>query len=188
VRSVISPLLLVAALLVAGTARAAFIDFGASALHGNTVTVGDLGPGRLAIDPHFAANTSIDLAIVLEPEDAGALAWNALVDNLTGEVWKAFFIGLDGARLAHAGSITANAGVVMGMDLIEETAVITFDPAEAAGIDLGAPFGAGEDWVVDAGGATTFQLSFAPYAVPEPASIFAIGFGLAAIAAGRRAP
>jgi hypothetical protein len=182
--------LLFAALLVqTGIARAASVDFAASELRGNSVVVTDLGPGLLAIDPAFVSDAPIDLIIVLGAEDMGApLAWNALVDNLTGEVWQAFTVEVFGATSMHVGSAVANAGAIAWIDATWATATLRFDPAEAAGIDLGAPFGVGEDWRVDLGGldSTSFRLRFAPLAVPESSTLLAIGGGLVALARIRR--
>jgi hypothetical protein len=187
-RAIAATLLFAALCAQSGAARAASIDFGASELRGNSVVATDLGPGWLAIDPAFVNAEPIDLLILLEAEDMGALlAWNALVDNLSGEVWSAFTIEVFDAAALHAHSVYANAGVFAGIDATTTAAVIHFDPAEAAGIDLGAPFGAGADWQVDVGDldATSFRIRFAPLAVPESASPIAIG-ALAALAAGRR--
>lgn len=184
-RAIAASLAVVALLASNGAARAASIDFAASELRGNSVVATDLGAGLLAIDPAFVNAQPIDLAILLDAEDVGApLAWNALVDNLTGEVWSAFTIEVFGATSLFAGSAVANAGAVSGVDASATAAVLHFDPFEAAGIDLGAPFGVGTDWSVDPG-AAGFRIRFSPLAVPEPASLLAIGLGLAALAAGR---
>ncbi len=178
--------LFVASLVVQGdAARAASIDFGASELRGNGVVATDLGAGLLAIDPAFASDAAIDLLILLDAEDMGApLAWNALVDNLSGEVWSAFTVEVFGATSLHAGSAVANAGAVAGIVATATAATLHFDPAEAAGIDLGAPFGVGEDWSVALGplDSTSFRIRFAPVAVPEPASLVSIALGLALLA------
>jgi hypothetical protein len=170
----------------AGSANAAFVDFAASTLNGNAVTETDLGPGALAIDPHFANAAPIEVAIVLEDADAGAVAWNALVDNLTGEVWSSFAIELFGAPDLLIGSVAANAGAVETIAATPISAIVFFDPAEAAGIDLGAPFGAGTDWVVTGATGPGFRLRFTPVPVPEPASLVLLGLGIAAIATARR--
>lgn len=186
-RGAIIPLLIAVSLGFAGTARAASIDFAASELRGNTVIATDLGPGQLAIDPQFNSAAPIDLAIVLDAADAGALTWNALVDNLTGEVWSAFSVAVFDASGLVAGSVVANAGGVASIATTTTSATIHFDPAEAAGIDLGAPFGAGADWLVEGGAGATFRLHLAPVAVPEPASLLTLAFGIAWFAATRRA-
>jgi hypothetical protein len=173
-----------AVVVLASDARAAFLDLDASDLGGNTVDVSSPGPGQLAIDPDFTTATPMTLAIVLEPADAASIAWNALVDNLTGEVWSQFQIEVVGAFLA-TGSATANAGAVSAIVAGgSRAATVLFDPAEAAGIDLGAPFGIGEDWGVYGieGG---FSLRLQPIAVPEPGTLGAIGLGIAALAARR---
>lgn len=186
-RGALPKLLVAAGIAFAGSAHAASVDFAASELRGNTVVATDLPPGLLAIDPHFTSAAPIDLLIVLAAEDAGALAWNALVDNLTGEVWSAFSIEVFDANGLVAGSVVANAGGVASLATTPASATIHFDPAEAAGIDLGAPFGAGEDWLVEAGAGATFRLRFAPVAVPEPTSLVALALGITVLAA-RRAP
>jgi hypothetical protein len=180
-------LLAVVLLVQAGVARAASIDFGASELRGNSVVVTDLGPGLLAIDPAFVSAAPIDLVVVLGSEEVGApLFWNALVDNLTGEVWSAFRVEVfDGGSLSIR-SISANAGAVAFVAATFASATIHFDPAEPAGIDLGAPFGVGEDWNVALGdGATSFRLRFAPVPVPEPSALLTMLFGLVALAGSR---
>ena len=184
------PTLLLATLVAhAGVASAASIDFAASDLRGNSVAVTNLGPSLLAIDPRFVNDAPIDLIIILDAEDMGApLAWNALVDNLTGEVWQAFSVEVFGAISMHVGSAVANAGAIAWIDATWATATLRFDPAEAAGVDLGAPFGVGEDWNVDLGtvATTSFRLRFAPLAVPEPSALLSILVGLAALAGSRR--
>ncbi len=185
-QSVVTKLLFAAAIAFGSGANAASIDFAASTLRGNTVLATDLGPGLLAIDPHFTSAAPIDLLIVFAAGDAGSLAWNALVDNLTGEVWSAFSIEVFDANALVAGSVVANAGAVASIATTIASATIHFDPAEAAGIDLGAPFGAGADWLVEAGAGATFRLRLAPVAVPEPASLLMLALGVAAISAGRR--
>lgn len=175
----------VSALVLASGARAAFLDVAASDLGGNVVDVSSPGPGQLAIDPDFTSATPMTLSIVLEPEDQdGSLYWNALVDNLSGEVWAAFRIEFVGASSFQVGSARANAGSVSWIGAGITGATVHFDPAEAAGLDLGAPFGIGEDWgveVVDG----AFSLRLQPIAVPEPGTLGAIGIGLAALAARR---
>lgn len=184
-RAIAATLAGIALLALSGAAHSASIDFGASELHGNSAVATDLGPGLLAIDPAFANAESIDLLILLDADDLGApLAWNALVDNLTGEVWSAFTVEVLGATSLIAGSAVANAGAVSGIDTTTTAATIHFDPFEAAGVDLGAPFGVGTDWSVDLD-AASFRIRFSPIAAPEPTSLIAIGFGLAALAAGR---
>lgn len=182
------PVLLLAALVAhAGVAPAASIDLAASELRGNSVAVSNLGPGLLAIDPDFVNDAPIDLIVVLDAEDLGALAWNALVDNLTGEVWQAFRVEVFGAISMYVGSAVANAGAIGAIDATPTAATLHFDPAEAAGLDLGAPFGVGEDWNVELGDVATasFRLRFAPLAVPEPSALVAIGWGLAVLARRR---
>ncbi len=185
-RGAFNTLLVMAMLAIGSAAHAASIDFAASELRGNTVTATNLGPGLLAIDPQFNSAAPIDLAIVLDAEDGDALDWNALIDNLTGEVWSAFSIEVFDATGLDAGSVVANAGAAASIDTTATSAVIHFDPAEAAGIDLGAPFGTGFDWRVAAGDGATFRLRLAPVAVPEPASLLTLALGIAAIAAARR--
>lgn len=186
-RAAVATLLVAAAIAFASESRAAFVDLGASELRGNTVVASDLGPGLLAIDPQFASAAPIDLSIVLDAEDAGLLAWNALVDNLTGEVWSAFSIEVFDAAGIAIGSVVANAGAVASIATTPTAATVHFDPAEAAGIDLGAPFGEGQNWAVEAGAGATFRLRFAPVAVPEPASLLTLALGITVLAA-RRAP
>ena len=182
------PLLVVALFAQVAAARAASIDFAASELRGNSVVGTDLGPGLFAIDPAFASAAPIDLRIVLDAEDVGApLRWNALVDNLTGEVWRAFSVEVFDAVWLGVGSARANAGSISGVGATATAATLTFDPAEAAGIDLGAPFGVGEDWSVDLGdvATTSFRLRLVPLPVPEPTSLLTIAIGLAALLWGR---
>lgn len=172
-----------ACLLVATTAGAASLDLAASDLGGNGVDVSSPGPGQLAIDPDFTTAAPMTLAIVLDAEDGGSIAWNALVDNLTGEVWREFQIEVVGALL-DVGTATANAGAVAWIAFRSDAAAVRFDPAEAAGLDLGAAFGSGEDWrVVGAEGG--FLLRLRPVPVPEPGTLGGIGLGLAALAARR---
>ena len=181
----ISMALFVAALFAqAGVARAASVDFAASEVRGNSVVVTDLGPGLLAIDPAFVSAAPIDLIVILGSQDLGApLAWNSLVDNLSGEVWRAFTVEVFGVIALHAGSAVANAGAITGIDATATAATLRFDPAEAAGIDLGAPFGVGENWSVDLGDldSAAFRLRLAPLAVPEPTSLISIALGLVAL-------
>jgi hypothetical protein len=175
-------------------ARAARIDFAASDLGGGSVVETDLGPGALAFDPAFPAFAPMRLAIVVEDGDVGAaLAWNALVDNLTGELWRAFSIELDGATFDTVGSAVANASVVAGIDVGATTARVRFgDAGEAAGLDLGAATGTGEDWRIALGQLTvgdSFAIVMTPHVVPEPASLalLALGVGgLAGMSGGRR--
>jgi hypothetical protein len=182
-----STLLLAAALAAFLTfgvpARAAHIDLGASDLGGGSVATSDLGPGTLAFDPGFVSNAPMTLAIVLDAAETGApLAWTALVDNLTGELWGAFRIEVLGAAIAQAGTVRGNASSA-SVSAGPAGAVVVFgDPGEAAGLDIGA-FDVGEiDWLLDAGAAGSFTIVLQPLAVPEPTSAALLSLGVLGLA------
>lgn len=173
----------VATFVFAPHARAALVDASASDLRGNGLDVSVLEGGGLGLDPDFFFAEPMDIAIVLEPDDGPTIAWNALVDNLTGEVWSGFVVEVIGAALLP-GSAAANAGGIAAIEATPTTALVSLDPAEPAGLDLGAALGSGVDWGVairDGG----FVLRFRPVAVPEPGTLGAIGIGLVALAARR---
>jgi hypothetical protein len=174
----------------AGDASAARIDLAASDLGGGSVVETDLGPGALAFDPAFPGFAPMRLVIELEDGDFGApIAWNALVDNLSGELWAAFSIRLEGAQWGVVGSALANAGAVSGVDAGVQVATVRFAaPGEPAGLDLGAPFGVGTDWRIDVGalGVTSFVMVLTPVAVPEPGTALLVGLGLAGLVSRRR--
>jgi hypothetical protein len=167
-------------------ARAAHLDHGASDLGGGSVVETDLGPGFLAFDPAFPTFAPMTLAIVFDAGEAGApIAWNALVDNLTGELWRAFSIRLVGATFAEIGSASGNSAAVTAVVTSAGEALIRFgEPGEAAGIDLGAALGAGADWRI-AGAGSGFTMVLQPLAVPEPGTAALLAIGLASLAARR---
>jgi hypothetical protein len=167
-------------------ARAAHIDLAASDLGGGSVAETDLGPGFLAFDPAFPAFAPMTLAIVFDAGEAGApIAWNALVDNLTGELWRAFSIRLVGATFAGIGSASGNSAAVDTVVTSAAEALIRFgDPGEAAGIDVGAALGSGTDWQI-AGAGAGFTMVLQPVAVPEPGTAALLAIGLAGLAARR---
>jgi hypothetical protein len=171
----------------AGAAGAARIDLATSDLGGGSVVETDLGPGALAFDPAFPGFAPMRLVIELEAEDLGApLAWNALVDNLSGALWAAFSIRLEGASWELVGSAAANAGVVSDVDADAQTAVVHFAlPGEPAGLDLGAAAGAGTDWRIAfaAPAPASFTMVLAPLAVPEPGAALLLALGLAGLGA-----
>lgn len=176
----------VSVLAFAAPAAAARIDFGTSDLGGGSVVETDLGPGTLAFDPGFPGFAPMRLVILIEDGDAGAsLAWNAFADNLSGELWRAFSIELEGASFEFVGSAVANASAVDGSDVGAAMAVVRFtDPGEAAGLDLGAPLGIGEDWRIASGGLAvgdSFAMVLTPLAVPEPTSSALLGLGVAGL-------
>lgn len=166
--------------LLAAHAHAAFLDLDASELGGNTVDVSDLGPGLLGIDPDFTTAAPMELAIVLEPEDGGVLAWNALIDNLTGEAWSAFEIEVFGAAL-QAGSARANGGVIASLVATSHAAQISFDPFESAGLDLGAPLGVGTNWGTAGDQGPSVLLRLTPVPVPEADTLALVSLGVAAL-------
>jgi hypothetical protein len=171
-------------LALAGPAGAASIDLAASDLGGGSVTETDLGPGTLAFDPTFPGFAPMRLVIQVEDGDFGApIAWNALVDNLSGALWAGFSIRLEGASWDLVGSAVANAGSVSGVDADASLAVVHFaPPGEPAGLDLGAANGPGPDWRIDLGALTSasFVMVLAPVAVPEPAPGLLLAVALAA--------
>ena len=174
--------------LAAGSASAAHIDLAASDLGGGSLVEQDLGPGVLAFDPAFVGFAPMRLAVVVDAGDAGApLAWNALVDNLTGELWIAFSMRLEGASWDFLGSATPNAGALLSVTGSADAAEVRFaPPGEPAGLDLGAALGTGADWRIGLGSLAagdSFVLELAPVAVPEPATGALLALGLLAFAA-----
>lgn len=190
-RHALAALALAAALGAAPGARAAHIDLAASDLGGGSLTTVDLGPGALGTDPAFVSFAPMRLAVVLDAADLGGpLAWNGLVDNLTGELWIRFEISLEGASFALLGSAKGNAGSVQAVEGGGSGALVRFaPPGEAAGLDLGAALGTGTDWLIDLGAlgaGSSFTIVLQPVAVPEPASAALTALGLAALAARRK--
>jgi hypothetical protein len=169
----------------AAPAQAVFVDVAASDLGGNTVDFAVLPDGTLAVDPHFATATPMRIALVLEAGDPTPLVWNALVDNLTGELWSAFEIEAIGATLG-LGSAVANAGAVAAIEPTASGARILLDPGEPAGLDLGAVFGVGTDWTLTPSAGAAVALRLVPTAVPEPVSLVTLAFGLGVIGARSR--
>lgn len=174
-------------LALAAPAGAASIDLAQSDLGGGSVVETDLGPGTLAFDPAFPGFAPMRLVIRVEDGDFGApIAWNALVDNLSGELWGGFSIRLEGAAWDLVGSAVANAGAVSGVDADANLAVVHFaPPGEPAGLDLGAANGPGPDWRIDLGviAAPMFVMVLTPLAVPEPAPGLLMALAFAALGA-----
>ena len=193
VRRTLVALALGVGLLAGSSAGAATIDLGASELGGGSLVVHDLGAGVLAFDPAFPSSAAMRLVVALEPgEAAEPIAWNALVDNLSGELWSAFSIVLEGARWELVGSARANAGAVSTIDSGATGATIHFaPPGEPAGLDLGAAAGPGIDWLIalDDPAATSFVMVLGPGTVPDPgpALLLALGLALSARLGARRA-
>jgi hypothetical protein len=174
------------ALALAAPSQAVTLDLAASDLGGNALDFDVLADGTLAIDPDFATAAPMRIVLVPGANDPAPLVWNALVDNLTGELWSAFTITVEAASLG-IGSAVANAGAVAAIVPIADGARIELDPGESAGLDLGAVFGTGTDWsLVSIAGAplAPIVLTLAPTAVPEPGTLALVALGLAAL--GRR--
>jgi hypothetical protein len=169
------------ALAAAGEARAASIDLEASDLGGGSVVELETEPGALAFDPAFVSFAPMRLVIQVESGESGApIAWNALVDNLTGALWGEFTIDIEGAQFQLLGTVAANAGAIAGVDGGADGATVRFSPpGEAAGLDIGSAAGIGVDWMIDLGlvAAPSFVLVLTPVPAPEP------GAGVAALAA-----
>lgn len=181
-RAIAAGLAMAAALAGAAAARAATVDLEASELGDGAVVLQESGAGSLAFDPAFASFTPMRLVIELEPgEGVEPIAWNALVDNLTGELWGAFSIELEDAEFMLIGTATGNAGTVAGVDDHGSAALVRFGPpGEAAGLDLGSAAGLGVDWMIGFGSVP--PASFAMVLTPVPAPDAGAG-GLAAVAA-----
>ena len=176
-------------LLLAGPARAAHIDLAGSDLGGGSVVETDLGPDTLAFDPAFVSSSAMTLHIVLDAgEGTAPLAWNALVDNLTGELWGAFSIRLAGATFTLIGSAKGNSAVASVVGGAADPTVVFGAPGEAAGLDLGAALGTGTDWLIDVSGvgAEGFAIVLQPFAVPEPGTAALVALGLAGLCVRRR--
>jgi len=175
------------AMALAAPARAVLVDLDASDLGGNTLDFAVLDGGVVAIDPDFVVATPMRIVLVPEVGDALPIVWNALVDNLTGELWSRFAIESSNARIG-VGSAVANGGAVDDVELLPRGAQVHFAlPGEAAGLDLGAPFGTGTDWTLTPAGTSPIQLYLVPIAVPEPVTALLVGAGVAALALRRRA-
>lgn len=176
-------------LALAAPAHAVSIDYAASDLGGNTLDFAVLEGGVLAIDPDFAVATPMRIVLVPEVGDPAPIVWNALVDNLTGELWGAFEVSAQAASV-EIGGVRAIAGTVARIVSAPAHVRIELDPGEPVGLDLGAPFGLGIDWTLASlAGAplAPVTLILTPIAVPEPVSIALVGVGLALLAARRRA-
>lgn len=172
------------ALASGGVARAATVDLEASDLGGGSIVVQETGPGALAFDPAFVSFAPMRVVIELEAGEGleGPIAWNALVDNLTGALWGAFSIEIEDVGFSLVGTVAANAGAVSGVDADAQSALVRFaPPGEAAGLDIGSAAGTGVDWMIDLG--VLMPVSFALVLTPLPAPEPGAGAGAAAAAA-----
>lgn len=184
-------LALAAGLLAAGPAAHALM-LASTQPGGNDLAVA-LDGSRIGVDLSLRTAGSASFQLSLEADDVGQwLPFNAVIAVAPGQALQALRVSLQGAAFAYVGTVTPAFGALAGIDGDGTQQTLRFQPAEAFGVDLGAPFAqAGtQDWLLapaggpQAGDRFTVTIS----AVPEPATaaLMLAGLGVAAWAVRRR--
>lgn len=186
-------LLTILALLAATPAQALVID--STATGPNVVDTSNSGTGLLAADFAFLAPGRSTVDVTLEADDIGTpLAFNSLIDNLTGRNFEtlrltlvgASFEPFDPARVIQAAFAPSADAII---DAAATDLLIRFGgDGEPAAVYLGDLFGSVDfdDLFIDISGLSagdSFQLQVA---VPEPAALGFLGLGLLGLLGAQR--
>lgn len=136
--------------------------------------------GLISFDIDFPSLSSATLAYTIDAGDAGGLAFNAVLRNLTGAGLEGYTFGLSSGLFGNLGTVTRQFGGASVIDFNGGNASVSFSPLEFLDVEIGDPLlaGAGRlDWTIlglNAGDTLNISVS----AVPEPETLALLLSGL----------
>lgn len=169
------------------------LTFVGAEANGNGIDTTFATADTIAVDVAFVQPGTVTTTWLLDADDVarGSVAFNSIVDNLSGVGFVAFTLRVTGGGITP-GSAVSNDGAMPGTAWDARAVSFAFAPAMTTQAYLGNPFFVADatDWSIGLTGLAagdTLSVTMTT-AVPEPGTwaLVAAGLGLVALGTGRR--